>query len=164
MAINYHDGGGNNPYVPDFTNISVVPEDLAEFADLLDGDLAAIKDTWEQVSSDLASQPPPNFPGEVAGSVSYASGYPQVLDTGSGGLWEAGEFREAYFRTLKAREMLVEDLIRGLEILRDAARMIHDGYVVSDAANADNLTGGFAAYERSAVIEALDEPDERSGG
>lgn len=164
MAINYPDGGGNNPYVPDFTNLNVEPADLSEFADLLDGDVKAIKDTWERLQSDMASQPPPNFPGEHPVGFNHAAGYPEKIYDRSGGIYEAREFDRAYRRTVDAERMLVRDLIRGLEMLRDAARMIHDGYVASDAANVGNLEGTFAAYERSAVTEALGQPDQQTEG
>jgi hypothetical protein len=155
MAINYHDGGGNNPYVPDFTNINVEPADLAEFADLLDGDVRALRDTWERLRSDFAALPDPNFPGEHAGDFNYATGYPAY--GGSGGLSEARAFNRAYFLTVDAEWRLMRDLIKGLELLRDAARTIHDDYMASDAANADDLEGAFATYDRFSVIKALGE-------
>ena len=163
MAINYHDGGGDNPYTPDFTDINVEPADLAEFADLLDGDLQAIQDTWERLRSDVESQSYPNFPGTYPDSVSYPGGQPPEVHSGSDGIYEATQFAVAYLRTLDAEWRLMRDLIKGLETLRDAARMIHDGYLSSDAANANDLESAFAAYERSSVIEALGEPDQPGG-
>lgn len=159
MAINYHDGGGST-HRPD---LDVEPAHLAEFADLLDGDLIAIADAWEQWRGELDSQPDPNFPGEHGVGFGYANGYPEAIYDGSGGIHEARAFYRAYDRTLKAERDLMRDLITGLATLRDAARMIHDGYLASDAANADDLEGAFAAYERSAVIEALGQPDQPAG-
>jgi hypothetical protein len=161
MAINYHDGGSNSPYVPDFTNVNVEPADLAEFADLLDGDLLAIRDAWESMRNNPQFQSYPNFPGEHSGEFNYATGYP--VYGGSDGILEAREFSAAYLRTLDAERRLMVDLIRGLETLRDAARMIHDGYISSDATNAGDLDDAFAAYERSSVIEALGDPDRVEG-
>lgn len=153
MAINYHDGGGKDPYAPDFTNVHVVPADLAAFADLLDDDLRAIQGTWERLRSDMLSQPPPNFPGEHAGEFNYATGHP--VHGSSGGIHEAREFRRAYFRTVDAEMKLMEDLIKGLMIIRDAAWEIHDGYVTSDETNATALEDAFAGYEPWRVIDTF---------
>jgi hypothetical protein len=161
-AVNTPDGGGDNPYVPNFTDLNVVPDDLAEFADLLDADLKAIMDTWARLKSEIDSQADTDFPGIPADSVSYDGGYRVLVYTGPGGIYEAREFHGAYERTVLAKRLLMEDLIRGLETLRDAARRIHHGYVTSDAASADHLEGAFEAYDRSAVIDAFREPDEQT--
>jgi hypothetical protein len=161
MAVNVPDGGGDNPYAPNFTNLNVVPDDLAEFADLLDSDLKAIVDTWVRLQSDVDSQADPDFPGIPADGFTYVNGYRTSVYASPGGIYEAREFHSAYERTVLAKRLLMEDLIKGLETLRDAARKIHHGYVTSDAANADDLEGAFAAYERSAVVDAFHELDEQ---
>lgn len=160
MAINYHDGGGNNPYVPDFTNINVVPGDLAEFAGLLDSDLKALSDTWTLLKGQLLTEAPPSD-AEPPRPLDPNFAGAQSSDSPDG-ILEARAFRRAYVRTVDAEVRLMEDLIKGLEILRDGARMIHDGYVTSDAANATAVEGAFTAYEPWSVVNAfreLTQPD-----
>ena len=149
MVINYHDGGGNDPYRPEFTRVSVEPADLADFADMLDRDIEALSETWSRIAEDFGRPPDtaaqsaidPNFPGEPG--------------DGSGGLTEGTAFNEAYYRTFGAKILLIRDLFRGLRILRDVARDIHDSYLRTDAANASDVESPFAAYEQWQVIEAL---------
>jgi hypothetical protein len=172
MAINYHDGGGNDPYTPDFTSIDVVPEDLAGFADLLDGDIAAINDTWARLKSEIGLPDDdheesssgdgrllnPNFPGQAR----YSSDdpfAPELTSHEAGGILEGTQFGAAYGRTVLAELALMRDLIKGLKILRNAARDIHDGYVGVEAANADDVEDAFAGYEQWRVIEAFRDPD-----
>lgn len=157
-------GGGGNPYTPAFSNIDVVPEDLASFARLVQGDLGAIQDAWTRLRGDMESEANPNFSGGHGNDISYSNGYPEVLDNASPGIQEGQEFNRAYFLTLGAEQMLMDDVIRGFDTLHRAATMIHNDYLASDASNASSMEGAFAAYERTAVVEALGEPTPDHGG
>lgn len=147
MAINYHDGGGNDPYSPDFTRIQVEPTDLAEFADLLDGDIRAIRETWERLWHDMRD---PNFPGTTPAQ-------------GTTGIPEGAALSDAYYKTFRAHISLMRDLIRGLEVLRDAARDTHEAYLRTDAANAGDVADPFENYEPWQVTEAFREQTRPSG-
>lgn len=149
-------GGGGNPYAPVFTNIDVVPEDLAGFANLVQGDLGAIETAWDRLRTDMESQANPNFSGEHGNDISYANGYPEVLDNASPGIYEGQEFNRAYFLTIGAERMLMDDVVKGYEILQRAATMIHNDYLATDAGSGTALEGAFAAYDESSVIDALD--------
>jgi hypothetical protein len=139
-----------------------VPEDLAQFADLLDDDLHAIRDTWERLRSEFDKVADPNFPGSsIIGVAYHADRAPGPLYD-SDGIYEAKEFYKAYERTVMAERFLMEDVIKGLETLRDGARKIHDRYVDTDAANADDLEGAFALYKPWAVTEVFEEPDHKA--
>ena len=150
MVVNYHDGGGNDPYRPDFTRVSVEPADLAEFADMLDHDIDALLETWDRLIDDLGLPSGPDEPTTAA--------YPNFRGEpgdGTGGLTEGAAFGKAYTGTFFAKLLLMRDLVRGLQILRDTAREIHESYVRTDAANASDVKNPFAAYEQWQVIEAL---------
>jgi asparagine N-glycosylation enzyme membrane subunit Stt3 len=159
-------GGGGNPYAPAFTDVEVVPEDLAHFARLVQSDLGAIQAAWNNLRTDMENGENPNFPGGHGNDVSYANGYPEVLDNASPGIYEGQEFNRAYFLTLGAERMLMDDVVKGHEILYQAATMIHNDYLATDAGSAGGLEGAFAAYEETSVIDALDRaatPPEQGG-
>jgi hypothetical protein len=157
-------GGGGSRYLPYFSDIDVVPGDLAHFADLVEGDLGALRDAWNNAKRDMEGQPSPNFPGEYAQTFHYASGYPELAYDGDAGIQDGREFYRAYFLTLGAELALMEDVMRGLETLSQAARMIHNDYLASDASNASSMEGAFAVYEESSVLHALGEAENPDGG
>jgi hypothetical protein len=160
-------GGGGNPYAPVFSRIDVVPEDLAEFASLIQGDLGAIKTAWTNLKSSMENGENPNFPGGHGSDISYSNGYPEVLDNASPGIYEGQEFNRAYFLTLGAEQMLMEDVVKGFDILHRAATMIHNDYLATDSGSAGSLEGAFAAYDESNVVESLQRattPPEQGGG
>jgi hypothetical protein len=152
-----------SPYTPVFQDVFVVPEDLAQFAELVNGDLGALRDAWNRAQQDMNGNDP-NFPGQYARGYSYSSGYPELAHEGDGGMLEGREFYRAYFLTLGAEISLMEDVLRGLDTLRAAAEMIHNAYRASDASNAGSMENAFAAYERSSVLHWLGEATDHTNG
>jgi hypothetical protein len=150
-------GGGGNGYVPpDFPDVVLEPQDLADFARQMESDLGAIRTAWDGLSGEMAEVGNPNFSGGHGNDISYANGYPEVLDNASPGIYEGQEFNRAYFLTVGAERMLMDDVVKGFEILQRAATMIHNDYLATDAGSGTTLEGAFAAYDESSVIDALD--------
>lgn len=153
------DGGGGpdrGPFTPAFRDVDVVPEDLSQFAGLVSDDRDALRTSWERAREALQADGDPNFAGGYPRTVSLSEGYP-VVNEGSDGIEEGGEFFRGYFLTLAAQLRLVEDVLAGLATLQQAASTIHDDYLAGDTGSAGTLDGTFAAYERSAVERALDD-------
>lgn len=161
-----YEGEPPGPYTPDYGDtVFVEPQSLDEFANLLIGDRGALLDAWNNARADMESGPGPNFPGKYSREFHYASGYPELAYEGDGGIQEGQAFYRAYFLTLGAEISLMEDMFRGLDTLAQAARMIHNDYLRSDASNAASVEGAFAAYERSSVLRELGEAtDDIDGG
>lgn len=160
-----YEGEPQSPYAPAFLNVDVEPQSLAHFAELVNGDLGALRNAWNNARADMDSGPDPNFPGKYGREFHYGNGYPELAYDGDDGIQEGKAFYRAYFLTLGAEISLMEDMLRGLETLREAARMIHNDYLETDSSNAASVEGAFAAYERSSVLHALGEAtDDIDGG
>src|SRR5690606_33248754 len=112
---------------------------------------------WNAAKQEMEESGDPNFPGRYSTGYHYAHGYPEVAYESDDGLQEGKAFYRAYFQTLGAEISLMEDMMRGLDTLARAARMIHNDYVSTDASNAAGVENVFARYERSSVLQALGE-------
>jgi hypothetical protein len=150
-----YEGEPRSPYSPAFLNVDVEPQSLAHFAELVNGDVGALRDAWNAAKGDMEGGADPNFPGKYSREFHYGNGYPELAYEGDGGIREGQAFYRAYFLTLGAEQSLMNDMLLGLETLREAARMIHNDYMETDASNAASVEGAFAAYERSSVLHAL---------
>lgn len=163
MAL--YEGERRTPYPPAFQNVEVEPESLAHFAQLINDDIGVLRNAWNAAKSEMDGGSDPNFPGQYSQTFHYGRGYPELAYQGDDGIQEGKAFYSAYFLTLGAERSLMEDMLRGLETLEQAARMIHNDYLETDASNAAGVEGAFAAYERSSVLYALGEAtDEIDGG
>jgi hypothetical protein len=160
-----YEGEPRSPYTPAFLNVDVEPQSLAHFAELVNGDLGALRDAWNNAKADMDGGPDPNFPGKYAQEFHYGNGYPELAYNGDDGIQEGKAFYNAYFRTLGAEMSLMQDMLRGLETLAQAATMIHNDYLETDSSNSSSMEGAFAAYDRSSVLHALGEAtDDTDGG
>lgn len=163
MAL--YEGEPRSPYEPYFRNVDVEPQSLAHFAELVEGDLGALRNAWNAAKADMEQGGDPNFPGKYTRTFSYGSGYPELAYEGDDGIQEGKAFYRAYFMTLGAEVALMQDMMRGLETLAQAARMIHNDYQETDASNAAGVENPFAAYDRSSVLHALGQAtDDIDGG
>ena len=143
---NETEGGGWEERVPEFQDITVAPEDLAQFAELLGGDREALQSAWESALDELADQSPPNFGGH------------------GHGIYEGAEYQRAYWLTLGAQLKFMVDAIRGLAILEEGAARIHADYVATDQGSGAALDQAFVGYEQVAVEYAFHTHTEGEGG
>lgn len=160
-----YEGEPRDPYTPVFLQVDVEPQSLEHFANLVNGDRGALSDAWNRAKAEIENGPSPNFPGRYPREFHYGSGYPELAYEGDDGIQEGKAFYRAYFMTVGAELSLMTDMLKGLQTLEQAARMIHNDYINSDSTNAASVEGAFAAYERSSVLHALGEAtDDIDGG
>jgi hypothetical protein len=130
---------GSSFYHPE-GSVNVVPTDLSQFAEFVDGDRDAYVEVKRGAVDEFLGNDLPAFWGD--------------LDA-AGGMPEGMGFAREYFAREMAMMMFLNDVDFGLMALSSAARFIHTDYLMADFLSGGDGSAGFAGYRSENVVNTF---------